>query len=263
MARVSVIMGIYNCASTLQEALDSLYAQTYKDFEIILCDDGSCDETYEIAFENQRQHSNIILLKNTHNLGLNQTLNKCLEVAGGEYIARMDGDDISMSDRFQKQVEFLDSHPEYAIVSSPMEYFDETGTFMTGRGKGEILKKDFIKGSPICHAPSMVRYDAFQAVRGYSIDKKYLRVEDYNLWFKMYAAGYKAYMLNKPYYKMRDDVNAFKRRKLSGRINEFRVMKSGFKMIGLPWYYHIYCLRPIIIGILPSFIYCWLHKRHK
>lgn len=66
---ISVIMGIYNCASTLQSALDSLYSQTYQDFEIILCDDGSNDNTYEIALKNAKAHSNIVLLKNPYNMG--------------------------------------------------------------------------------------------------------------------------------------------------------------------------------------------------
>ena len=100
-------MGIYNCAPTLQEALDSLYAQTYQDFEIILCEDGSKDNTYEIALENQKQHDNIVLLRNPHNMGLNQTLNNCLAVAKGEYIARMDGDDLCDPTRFEKQVNSL------------------------------------------------------------------------------------------------------------------------------------------------------------
>lgn len=254
-------MGIYNCAPTLQEALDSLYAQTYQDFEIILCDDGSKDNTYQIALENQKNHLNIVLLNNPHNMGLNQTLNNCLAVAKGSYIARMDGDDLCMPDRFETELRFLEEHPEYAIVSSPMEYFDEQGTFMTGKGKGEIKPADFKKGSPICHAPCMVRKEAYDKVGGYSVSPKLLRVEDYNLWFKMYAAGYKAYMLEKPYYRMRDDRNAKNRRKWSGRVNEHYVMSTGFKALGLPWYYQIYALRPLIIGMLPSFVYDWLHKR--
>ena len=84
MARISVIMGIYNCASTLVEALDSLYAQTYKDFKIILCEDGSTDNTYEIAKQFSSWHDNIVLLKNECNMGLNFTLNRCLEYADTE-----------------------------------------------------------------------------------------------------------------------------------------------------------------------------------
>ena len=194
-------MGIYNCASTLQEALDSLYTQTFQDFEIILCDDGSKDNTYEIALENQKQHSNIVLLRNECNMGLNKTLNNCLAVAKGEYIARMDGDDISLPTRFEKEADFLDTHSEYAIVSTPMIYFDEQGEFRRGVVKNQMPGKyDFIKGSPFCHAPCMVRREAYLAVNGYSEDKRLLRVEDYHLWFKMYAAGYRGYILLEPLY---------------------------------------------------------------
>ena len=261
MPKISVIMGIYNCAPTLQEALDSLYAQTYQDFEIILCDDGSKDNTYELALENQKQHPNIVLLKNPHNMGLNQTLNNCLAVAKSQYIARMDGDDISMPDRFEVELRFLEEHPEYAVVSSPMEYFDENGTFRTGVGRGEVKPEHFRNGSPICHAPCMVRKEAYDKVEGYSVSPKFLRVEDYNLWFKMYIAGYKAYMLDKPYYRMRDDRHAKNRRKWSGRKNEYYVMSTGFNALGLPWYYQLYAFRPLIVGMLPDCIYNWLHKR--
>ncbi len=254
-------MGIYNCASTLVEALDSLYAQTCQDFEIILCEDGSKDNTYEVAEEYAATHPNIVLLRNERNMGLNHTLNRCLEVARGEYIARMDGDDRSLPHRFEKEVEFLDSHPEYAIVSGPMNYFDENGIFRTGKGNGEVKPKDFVKGTPFCHAPCMVRREAYLAVGGYSVDKRLLRVEDYHLWLKMYAAGYKGYNLEYPIYEMRDDRNATVRRIWQSRMNEFYVRRLGFRMLNLPYYYKYYVLRPIIVGILPKFLYNKLHRR--
>lgn len=254
-------MGIYNCASTLQEALDSLYAQTFQDFEIIMCDDGSVDDTYQVALRNQQEHPNIVLLKNEKNLGLNQTLNNCLAVARGEYIARMDGDDRSLQTRFEQEVKFLDEHPEYAIVSGPMNYFDENGIFRRGKGRGEVKPKDFVKGSPFCHAPCMVRHEAYDAVGGYSVDEKLLRVEDYHLWFKMYAAGYKGYNLREPVYEMRDDRDAYKRRTWRARVNQARLCSKGYRMIGLPFYYQICVLRPIIVGLLPKFVYSFLHKR--
>ena len=82
--KISILMGIYNCAPTLQEALDSLYAQTYQEFKIILCDDGSQDNTLKIAEENARLHENVIVIKNDRNMGLNYTLNHCLEYADTE-----------------------------------------------------------------------------------------------------------------------------------------------------------------------------------
>ena len=261
MARISVLMGIYNCAPYLQEALDSLYAQTYQDFKIILCDDGSKDETYAIAQRNAEEHDNIVLIRNEKNMGLNYTLNHCLKYADTEYCARMDGDDISLPTRFEKEIKFLDEHPEYAIVSAPMEYFDEKGTFRVGKGHGEVTKKDFLSGTPICHAPCMVRKEAYDKVGGYTVDDKLLRVEDYHLWFKMYAAGYKAYMLENPYYCMRDDRNAKARRNWNGKKNQFRLKRIGFKMIGLSWYYQIYALKPLIVGLMPSWLYDLLHKR--
>ncbi len=254
-------MGIYNCAPTLEEALDSLYAQTYQDFEIILCEDGSKDNTYEIAEKYAASHSNIVLLRNERNMGLNQTLNRCLEVARGEYIARMDGDDRSLPHRFEKEVEFLDAHPEYAIVSGPMIYFDENGIFRTAKGKGEVEPKDFIKGTPFCHAPCMVHRKAYMAVGGYSVDKRLLRVEDYHLWVKMYAKGYRGYNLEYPIYEMRDDRNALARRTWQNRVNEFYVRCIGFHMLKLPFYCYAYALRPIIVGLLPTFVYNWLHRR--
>ena len=115
--RISVIMGIYNCANTLVEALDSLYAQTCQDFKIILCEDGSTDDTYQVAADYAARHDNIVLIRNERNMGLNHTLNRCLELADTEYVARMDGDDISLPSRFEKEINFRDKHPEYAIVS--------------------------------------------------------------------------------------------------------------------------------------------------
>lgn len=252
-------MGIYNCAPTLQEALDSLYAQTFQDFEIILCDDGSKDNTYEVALENQRKHDNIVLLRNEQNLGLNATLNKCLAAAKSEYIARMDGDDISLPTRFEKQVKFLDEHPEYAVVSAPMIYFDENGEFRRGKGKGKIVARDFVHGSPICHAPCMARTEVFRSVGGYSVDDRLLRVEDYHLWFKIFAAGHKLFMMDECLYMMRDDQNAYHRRTFKARLNEAYVKYVGYRMIGLPFYYQIYALKPIVVGLLPKRIYGLLH----
>lgn len=113
-------------------------------------------------------------------MGLNATLNRCLEYADTEFVARMDGDDRSLPHRFEQEVNFLDEHPEFAIVSGPMLYFDENGVFMKGRGHGEVTKRSFIAGSPFCHAPCLVRREAYEAVGGYSEDKKLLRVEDYH-----------------------------------------------------------------------------------
>lgn len=261
MYKISVLIGIYNCGSTLETALDSLYVQTYKDFKIILCEDGSTDNTYEVAHRYAERHDNIVLIRNDRNMGLNYTLNRCLEYADTEYCARMDGDDISLPTRFEKEINFLDSHPEFAIVSSPMIHFDENGDFYIGTAAEYPEKEDFVKGTPICHAPCMVRTAALKKVGGYSDDKFLRRVEDYHLWFKMYAAGYKAYNLQEALYKMRDDRNAYSRRNWANRRNEMYVKYIGFRMLGIPWYRWGYVLRPFLLFLLPSSLYNYLHRR--
>ena len=126
MANVSVIMGIYNCADTLPKAIDSLLAQTFTDWNLVMCDDGSRDATYEVAERYRRTYpERITLLKNEQNMGLNYTLNRCLSIADGAYIARQDGDDVSMPTRFEKEAAILDAFPDIAIVSTAMTYFDE------------------------------------------------------------------------------------------------------------------------------------------
>lgn len=261
--RISVIMGIYNCATTLAEALDSLLAQTCQDFKVIMCDDGSSDDTVHVAQRYvDKDQKRFILVQNIRNMGLNYTLNKCLKYADTEFVARMDGDDISLPDRFEKEIKFLDEHPDIAIVSTPMIYFDENGDFRTGSGGGQYpTKEHFIKGTPFCHAPCMVRTEAYNAVGGYSVDPKLLRVEDYHLWFKMYAKGYRGYILPEPLYKMRDDRNAVARRNWQNRVNEFYVRKIGYSMLSIPWHKRIWMFRPIAIALLPSFVYNYFHRK--
>lgn len=259
--RVSVLMGIYNCAPTLQEALDSLYAQTYQGFKIILCDDGSKDDTLKIAEENAKKHENVIVIKNEHNMGLNYTLNHCLEYADTEFCARMDGDDTCHPTRFEKEIKFLDEHPEYAIVSTTMHHFDEMGIFRTGMASGEPKPSDYPKGVPFNHAPCMIRTSAYKTVGGYSVSGKLLRQEDYHLWLKMYEKGFRGYMLNEPLYNMRDDRNAYARRNWISRRNEAYVKYLACKMLHLPFWYYMYCLKPIILYIMPQWLYKRLHNR--
>lgn len=261
-SRVSIIMGIYNCADTLQEAIESLFAQTFSNWNLIMCDDGSCDDTYRIAAKYQSEYPDkIVLIKNPENMGLNYTLNHCLKYADAEYIARMDGDDISVPTRLEKEVEFLDTHPEYAIVSSPMIYFNKDGDFKVGKGGGEPNIQSIAKGTPFCHAACMVRREAYEAVSGYTVAKNRMRVEDWDLWVRMYEKGYKGYNLSEPLYKMRDDYNAYKRRKFKYRINEAKVSVSAVKKLHLSKKCYIYALRPIIVGLLPLKIYMYLHKK--
>lgn len=261
MAIVSVIMGIYNCALTLEDAINSVVNQTFTDWELIMCDDASQDDTLEIALRFKEKYPDrMVVLKNEENLGLNATLNKCLNAVKGKYIARMDGDDICSPERFAKELEVLENEPDIAIVSTDMAYFDESGIWGKISHPTYPKKLDFLYESPFCHAPCMVRKEAYDAVGGYSVDKKLLRVEDYHLWMKMYKAGYKGKNLHEVLYSMRDDRKAYKRRKFKYRVNEAYVKYLAIRELCLPMRGYIYVLRPIVVGLLPDFIYDKLHK---
>ncbi len=259
--KISVLMGIYNCESTLAEAIDSILAQTEPDFELILCDDGSSDGTYALAEQYAARDSRIVLLRNPSNQGLNQTLNNCLAVAKGEYIARMDGDDACLPHRFAAQLAFLESHPEYAFVSSAMSMFDEQGIWGRNHPKAAPTKLDFKRDTPFCHAPVMIRREAIEAVDGYSVDKKLLRVEDYHLWVKMYATGYRGYNLDEPLYLVREDRAAAARRKFKYRVNQARVQIFAIRALHLPARYVLYCIPTLILGLIPQGVYRMLHRR--
>ena len=260
--RISVLMGIYNCAGTLPAAIECILSQTVQDWELILCDDGSADDTYAVAKGYAEQYPDkIILMKNEKNMGLNYTLNRCLAAAGGELVARMDGDDLCRADRFQKELAALAENPEMAVVSTAMEFFDETGTWGRSHPKPRPQKTDFLYGTPFCHAPCMARRAALEAVGGYTDDKKFLRVEDFDLWVKLYAAGYRGMNLDEPLYQMRDDRNAFSRRKFRYRVNEARVIRKAVKLLRLPKSGYLRALRPIAVGLMPGWLYKRLHKK--
>lgn len=258
---VSVIMGIYNCEPTLEEAIESILSQTYTNWELIMCDDGSSDGTWAVAEKYQKKYpEKIVLLRNSRNKGLNFTLNKCLSKARGQYIARMDGDDRCCRSRFEKELQVFEQEPEIDIVSSDMEFFDHTGVWGKISHPDYPKPKDFVYGSPFCHAPCMVRKCAFEAVGGYSDEKRLLRVEDYHLWVKLYAKGFRGKNIHLPLYQMRDDRNAYARRKFCYRLNESYVKLFLVKELKLPVWMSVYALRPVFVGLLPKFVYDRMHK---
>ena len=265
--KISIIMGIYNCEKTLDEAIESIIMQTYPNWHFIICDDGSSDRSYEIAAKYQAKDPNrFLIIRNDRNLGLNATLNKCLALADGDYVARMDGDDLCAPTRFEKEVAILNSHPEFALVSCHMTTFDEAGDWGCIKTLECPQVRDFPTTVPMfCHAPCMIRRDAFLDVEGYTEDKRLLRVEDYHLWYKFYAKGYRGYNIQEALYSMRDDRNALHRRTASARLNGIYATFIGYKMVNLPWWMYIYAIKnaikEVIKLIIPDWLYDWLHKR--
>lgn len=261
--KISVLMGIYNCAATLEQAVASIQAQTYTNWELILCDDGSSDSTYAVAQALAARDSRILLLRNEKNLGLNQTLNRCLAAATGEYIARMDGDDECLPERFETQLVFLEKHPDFQIVSSAMTLFDENGDWGQVTCPQYPQPEDTVSTTAFCHAAVMIKKSCMDAVGGYTVDRRMLRVEDVNLWIKLYAAGYRGYNLQKPLYRMRNDQNALNRRKYIYRVNSTYVRLQGCRLLHLGIKSYLKAFIPMVNGLVPATLRQMIRKRQR
>lgn len=257
---ISILMGVYNCASTVEEAIQSIVDQTVTDWEFIICDDGSADDTYETVRAIAEREPRIVLIRNEHNMGLAPTLNNCLRVAQGTYTARMDGDDICAPDRFEKELAVLERDPDCAVVSCGMLSFDEEGVYGQSNYPEKPDKTDFFRMSPFCHAGCMMRKSVLLELGGYNESSAVERFEDYDLWYRLYKAGYYGRNLSEPLYSMRDDRNAFRRRKMKYRLNVTKLSMKIYRDFKPGIRYFPGVVSPVIKGLLPEKLYHMLRR---
>lgn len=260
MPKISVIMGVYNGEKKIKKAIDSILNQEFSDFEFIICDDGSTDNTVNIIEEYAEKDNRIVLIKNSNNLGLAKTLNNCLEISKGDYIARMDDDDISHSTRFKKQVLFLDNNKEYALVGTSRNLYDSNGIWGKGIEEGERSNIDVFMGKSFVHPSIMMRRSVLENVNGYTVGATTERTEDFDLWCKLYSNGYRGYNLKDillDYYEARDSYN---KRKYKYRIREFKLKLKWFRKLNIPNKYMFFAFRPLIVGMIPVKILMRYHQ---
>lgn len=177
-------MPVYNVAPFLREAMDSILNQTYQDFELIVLNDCSPDDSEEIldSYSDQR----IVRYLGRENVGLANVLNVGIKMAQGEFIARMDSDDISLPTRLEKQVAYLDAHPEVDLVSAGMQRFGNSDRIITYTTDFEEVKFNAMSFSPILHASSMWRRERFLD-NDLFYCQEMVPSEDYDLWARALA----------------------------------------------------------------------------
>lgn len=259
MPKVSVIMGIYNETNKKQvkEAVDSVLGQSFSDFEFLIYDDGSKDENYKWLEEYCREDARIHFSHNPKNRGLSAVLNDCMKQAEGEYIARMDADDISERERFARQVAFLDSHQDYAWVGCHAKLIGESEVW----GQREVteipVNTDFLQTSPFIHPTVMFRTEILRQAGGYSEEPMAQRVEDYELFMRLYADGWQGYNIQQYLFYYRESRDSFQKRKYRYRINECRVRYRGFGGMGIRKGNFRYVLKPLLVGLVPA----WLNQK--
>ncbi len=184
MASISVLISVYKSEKPifLDRALKSVWSdQTLPPNEVILVEDGPLtDSLYEIIDKwKSIIKERLIILKNEINLGLTKSLNKGISVATGDYIARMDSDDISLPCRFELQLSYMESHPDVAVVGGGMQEIDENDALGAERrypeDQNKILKY-IIKANPLAHPTTFIRRTTFE--KGYKYDARYLKNQD-------------------------------------------------------------------------------------
>jgi GT2 family glycosyltransferase/Tfp pilus assembly protein PilF len=191
-------MAVRNGGPYLEEAIKSLFQQTYQNYELIIIDDGSTDETAKIL--EGLDDFRVRIITNQENLGLTRSLNLGISQARGEYIARMDADDLSLPHRLEKQLEFLENHPEYALVGTPYYQIDETGAIkslirvLTDDGE---LRAGLLQQNWFGHGSVMMRKAAVVQAGGY--DERFTYAQDYDLWLRL-AADHRLANLSEPLY---------------------------------------------------------------
>ncbi|MDP9192529.1 MAG: glycosyltransferase [Acidobacteriota bacterium] len=189
--RVTVLTTVYNGARYLEEAIDSILAEEFTDFEYVIVDDGSTDGTAEILGGAAARDPRIVLLRNETNRGIAASANRGLSVARGDYIARLDSDDISMPGRFARQVSLLDGRPEVALVSMNYETISADGVVMacSHRDHPSIVVEYLLNFSNALggHSQVMFRRSAVEAAGGY--DETCAAALDSDLWTRIVRHG--------------------------------------------------------------------------
>ncbi|MBQ9637723.1 MAG: glycosyltransferase [Prevotella sp.] len=199
---VSIILPVFNASAHLQECIDSVLAQTYTDYELLVMDDGSTDNSVSIAEGYEDERVRVVACE--HNFI--QTLNRGIEESRGKYIARMDADDLMMPERLEKQVGLMESFPSITVCSSAAQAFGLTEeVFGVGYGNINHPLLSFLLGNFVIHPSVMIRKDFL--TKNNLLYKNYPYAEDYKLWMEIGMAAGKFYVIPTPLIKYRISEN--------------------------------------------------------
>lgn len=191
---VSVVMSVYNGARYLVDAIESILAQEFADFELLLIDDASSDDSPQIINAYSARDPRIRPISNGENIGLTRSLNKGLTLARGMFLARLDADDLALPTRFGRQVAFLNTHPSIGLVGSGYELIDESNTIIGRVSPPEThveINWRLLWDNPIGHSTVMFRR-ALMERYGLAYDESLRYAQDYDLWVRLATHTYLA-----------------------------------------------------------------------
>ena len=200
---VSVLLSTYNSESTIEESLISLLNQTYKNLEILIVDDGSTDNTEEICKKFQLNDERILLFSNKKNIGLTKSLNSLAQKASGSLIARQDADDVSLPERIEKQIQFMNRKKLDAVTTRSLVKQNNKkrpGVSFYIPNKLLINRKN-----PFIHGTLIIKENVFKDIGYY--DERFYFAQDYKLFYDLLNKGYKVKTLNEALYILNTENN--------------------------------------------------------
>lgn len=257
--QISVIMATYNCADTVEKAIDSILAQTYRNWVMVICDDGSTDNTLSILQDYAQAYpEKFLILQNDRNRKLPYSLNHCLQHVHTQLVARMDGDDWSTPDRFEKQVAYLKAHPECDLVGTGVVVSDGQNVLTTIVQPPVPQPRDMLHCNCFSHATIMTYKRVYDQLNGYSLDPTVERCEDLDLWSRFFAAGLQGHNLPDGLYTILENENAVRRRDLRNRLNTAKTLMRGYRRMGLQGFA---CYKKAYFQVLTYFVPMGLYKK--
>jgi len=239
MPVISVIMSVYNGQKYLPECIDSILSQTFEDFEFIIVDDCSTDDSFDILSNYADVDSRVVLKRNSCNIGLTKTLNKMIELSAGDFVARMDADDICDLSRFQKQIDFFKLHQDISVCGTNIEEIKGSKSNRVWRNAFEHddIKAALFFYNPMPHSSCMMRSQVFDDCKQV-YNESYIVMQDYELWQRM-IRRHKFHILDEVLLKYRvldTGVTGLSARK-SKRRDSFRkeIYRSIFEFYQIPF----------------------------
>lgn len=257
--QVTVILPVYNGEKYLTEAIESILNQSYKNFELIIINDGSHDKSLLIAekFKDKR----IRIYNQKHNQGLAKTLNFGINLAKGKYIARQDQDDFSYPERLKKEVDYLNKNPKCGLIGTWAEIWKgknkDTNRFLKHPATNDLLQLFLLFNNPFVHSSVIIRKKALNEIGLYSTDKEREPPEDYELWSRI-AQKYDLANIPEILHAYRETPKSMSRSKLGFESKVTKISKENInRALGKnfsPWKY---------LKIFPKYILYFLACRKK
>ena len=253
MPKITVIMSVRNGGRDLHTGIPSILNQTFRDFEFIICDDGSTDDTFILLKEYQMQDKRIVILRNEESKGLAYSLNRCIEIAQSNILARQDADDTSALNRFELQYPFVCEHPEYAIVGTCWNNIFSDGHEVKNPIKELPTALDQVKGGLYMHPSWMMRKDQLEKVGFYTVNKHTMRSQDYHLVMKVLGVGMKLYNMQEYLYNYTMDERMMSRTRNWKRVIDLMWIRwDAYRRNHLPLWCYIYVLKPALTNLIPK-----------